>query len=75
MSCLYAEMVQVLEILHHQEQGPEAPEIIEYASRPGQNGRHLADNIFRCIFLNENICILIKISLKLVPIDNNPALV
>ena len=33
---------------------------------------------FRCIFVNENICILIKISLNFVPkgpIDNNPALV
>ena len=38
----------------------------------------LADEIFRCIFVNEKICILIKISLKFVPrgpIDNNPALV
>ena len=45
---------------------------------PGQNGRHFADAAFRDIFLNENICILIKISLKFVPecpIDNNPALV
>ena len=38
----------------------------------------LADDIFKCIFLNEKICILIKISPKCVPkgpIDNNPALV
>ena len=38
----------------------------------------LADDIFRCIFVNGNICILIKISLKFVPkgpIGNNPALV
>ena len=45
---------------------------------PGQNGRHFADNIFKCIFLNENFCISNKISLKFVPkgpIDNNPALV
>ena len=37
-----------------------------------------ADNIFRCIFVNETFCILIKISLKFVPkapIHNNPALV
>ena len=43
---------------------------------PGQNGRYSADDIFRCIFVNENFCILIKISLKYVPkgpIDNNPA--
>ena len=45
---------------------------------PRQNGRHLADNIFRCIFLNENIWISIKVSLKFVPkgpIDNFPAVV
>ena len=42
---------------------------------PGQNGRHFADNIFRCIFMNEKFCILIKISLNFVPMgDNNPAL-
>ena len=38
----------------------------------------LADDIFKCIFLNLNVKILIKISLKLVPrgsIDNKPALV
>ena len=45
---------------------------------PGQNGRHFVHDIFRCIFVNEKFCILIKISLKFVPqgpIDNNPALV
>ena len=38
----------------------------------------LADDIFKCIFLNENVWISIKISLKFVPkgpIDNKPALV
>ena len=38
----------------------------------------LSDDNFKCIFLNEKICILIEISLKFVPkgpIDNNPALV
>ena len=46
--------------------------------RPRQNGRHFADGIFKCIFLNENIWIPIKISLKFVPkgpINNNPSLV
>ena len=46
--------------------------------RPGQNGLHFADNIFKCIFLNENVWIPIKISLKFVPkgpINNIPALV
>ena len=48
------------------------------SSPPGQNGRHFADDIFRCIFLNEKFYILITISLKFVPkgpIDNNLALV
>ena len=46
--------------------------------RPGQNGRHFADDIFKCIFLNENVWIPIKISLKFVlkgPINNIQALV
>ena len=46
--------------------------------RPRQNGRRFADDTFKCIFLNENVRILIKISLKFVPkgpINNNPALV
>ena len=46
--------------------------------RPKQNGRHFADDIFKCIFLNENDWISLKISLKFVPkgpINNIPALV
>ena len=46
--------------------------------RPRQNERHLADDIFKCIFLNENVWIPIKISLRFVPkgpINNIPALV
>ena len=46
--------------------------------RPRQNGRHFADNIFKCIFLNENVSFSIKISPKFVPkgpIYNIPALV
>ena len=42
---------------------------------PRQNGRHFPD-IFQCIFLNENVWISIKISLKVVPkgpINNIPA--
>ena len=34
---------------------------------PGQNDRHSADNIFRCIFVNEKFCVLIKISQKFFP--------
>ena len=46
--------------------------------RPRQNGRHFADDIFKCIFLNEDARISLKISLKFVPkvrINNIPALV
>ena len=46
--------------------------------RPRQNGRHFADDIFKYIFLNENVWILVKNSLKYVPkgpINNIPALV
>ena len=32
--------------------------------RPRQNGRHFADGIFKCIFLNENVWISLKISLE-----------
>ena len=41
-------------------------------------GRHSPDDIFKCISLNENIWILIKMSLKFVPkvpTSSNPALV
>ena len=46
--------------------------------RPGQNGRNFADDIFKRIFLNENVWTPIKISLKFIPkgpINNIPALV
>ena len=33
---------------------------------PRQNGRHFLDDIFKCIFLNENVQISNKISLKFV---------
>ena len=44
---------------------------------PRQNGRNFVDDIFKSIFLSENIWIWIKISLKFVPkvpINNIPAL-
>ena len=46
--------------------------------RPRQNRRHFADNIFKCILLNENVWIALRISLKFVPkvrIINMPSLV
>ena len=45
---------------------------------PRQNGHRFADDTFKCIFLNENVRISIKISLKFVtkgPIYNNQELV
>ena len=46
--------------------------------RPRQNGRHFADDIFKCIFLNENVWISITISLNCFPqgpINDIPALI
>ena len=45
--------------------------------RPRQNGRHFSDDILKCIFLDENEWIAIKISLNFVPggpINNIPIL-
>ena len=45
--------------------------------RPRQNGGHFPDNIFKRIFVNKNVHILINVSLKFVPkgpINNIPAL-
>ena len=49
-----------------------------YTLRLRQNGHQFVNDIFKCIFLNENVWISIKISLKFVPkglINNIPALV
>ena len=46
--------------------------------RPGRKRRHFADDIFKCVFLTENVWISMTISLKFVPrrsINNMPALV
>ena len=53
-------------------------EVIFNTLSPRQNGRHFPDDIFKCLFLNENAWISIKISLKFVPngpINKIPALV
>ena len=50
----------------------------QYRLRPRQNWRHFADDIFKCIVLNENAWISLRISLEFVPkvrINNIPALV
>ena len=46
--------------------------------RPRQNGRHFPVDIFKCVFLNENVWIPIEFLLKFVPkgpINNIPAMV
>ena len=46
-----------------------APEIASFINtlRPRRNEQHLADDIFKHIFFNENVWISIKISPKFVP--------
>ena len=53
------------------------PQMNVNTSRPRQNGCHFPDDIFKCIFWNENVGISIKSSLKFVPrglINNIPAM-
>ena len=54
------------------------PDEVFNSSLHEQNGCHFPDDIFRCIFANEKLCISIQISLKFIPkgtIDNKSALV
>ena len=63
-----------LKLIHINKRGPRCLNTL----RPRQDGRHFADDIFKCIFFNENVWIPIKISLKFVPkgpINNIPAMV
>ena len=51
--------------------------MLDYHIEAETNGRHFADDMFKCISLNENLWIPIEISLTFVPkgsINNNPAL-
>ena len=57
---------------------PSTPVVLPNTLRLRQNGRHFPDDIFKCIFLNENVRISIEISLKFVPkgpINNIPPLI
>ena len=65
-------------LLHGLRNGRHSRISSDFKYPPGQNGRHFANDIFICIFVNETFCILIKISLIFVskgPNDNRPALV
>ena len=62
----------------HIETGPWCHGYMVRTLRPKQNWRHFADEIFKCIFLNENVLVSLKISLKFVPkvpLNNIPGLV
>ena len=57
-------------------QSQDSHAVINWSS-PGQNGHHFTNDIFKRIFFNENIRILIRISSQFVPkgpVDNNSAL-
>ena len=57
---------------------PQEPGVPINTLRSRQNGCHFPDDTFKCIFLNENVTISLKISLKFVPkhpINYIPALV
>ena len=56
--------------LNHRNQGSVMCRSIN-SFRPGQNGYQYADDIFRCIFLKENLNILTVISVKFVPQETN----
>ena len=43
------------------------PQWVNNPLRPWQNRCHFADDVFKCNFMNENVWIPIKISLKFVP--------
>ena len=53
-------------VIDHVFSGPLSLTMID-PSPPGQNGCHFADNILKCIFMNEKFCISIQISLKFIP--------
>ena len=72
----YSTCITLLKLLHL----PGVSELTHWGVWPIllQNGCHFPDNIFKCIFLNENVWISIKILLKFVPkgpINNMAALV
>ena len=57
LSILYTHVIWPLEIMY----------MYINSLRPRPNGRQFPDDIFKCIFLTENVIISIKISLKFVP--------
>ena len=58
---------QTKEAMNMTNRWPQTCSSQNYTLTPRQDGRHFADDIFKCIFLNENVWIPINISLKFVP--------
>ena len=78
LTVLYLLQIQVWILYVWEWQGGICGQTSVNTLRPRQNGRHFADDIFRCIFFNENVWTSLKFSLKFVPdvrINNIPALV
>ena len=74
---IWAQRFAIMEILHSHSNNTAARSPFN-TLRPRQNGHHFADDIFKCIFLKEDVWTALKISLKFVPkvrINNIPALV
>ena len=75
---LFSDYVYVIRKFAFRVADNHAHRFVNSSPPPEQNGHNFPDNIFKCIFVNEKLGILIKISLKLLPkgpINNNPALV
>ena len=75
--CIHSNILSVIRVA---DRVPKATEMTRRINtlRPRQNGRPFEDDIFKCIFLNENARISLAISMKFVPmvqIKNIPALV
>ena len=70
--------LRFFQVVQAYKQSPQTNSIYLFNTlRQRQNGHHFPDGIFQCIFKNENPWILLKISLKFVPmgpINNIPAL-
>ena len=67
----------IFEVIISRLQYPISHQISFNTLRPRMNDRHFADDIFKCIFMNDDVRISLKISLKFVPkvtIYNIPAL-
>ena len=82
MPCIFPCILHVMSLLHviidtFPSKLTQSVVVFVNTLKPKQNGRHIPDDIFQYIFLNEKAWILIKISLNFVPkgrINNIPAL-